>query len=184
MNKPVTTPQGQMDKTLAEAMRNLSTRPMVAKQLAQKVLQAVPEQHNAMLIYGAASARLGDRAGALAVLTKLVRLLPEWAEAHCELGLVQAQMGQAALSMVSLRTAVALRPSAANAWRALGDSELAEAAEGLTVGRMDVADRVLKKRAAGQKSDVSALRLLGEIALKVNLLETAETLLRRAVALD
>ncbi|EGY02191.1 TPR repeat domain protein/sulfotransferase [Nitrospirillum viridazoti Y2] len=107
-----------------------------------------------------------------------------------------------------MRRAGALSPDLAAAWRALADTLalageyeeaerahlagvkastrdpiLAQAAMAMIEGRLNVAERALRDRLRAQPTDVAAIRMMAELAVRLGRYDDAITLLRRALEL-
>ena len=201
-------PVGSLDVALGHAQRLLAAQPAVAEDQAREILLAVPGHPAALHILGEARRRLGDPAGARAILEPLAAAQPKAAGVHLALGLTLAAFGDEAAAIVALRRAVALRPDLTDAWRVLGDEltlagdtagadaayaqhirasvgdpKLMEAARALCDERLDVAERLLRDHLKRAPTDVAAIRMLAELATRLGRHRDAETLLTRCLEL-
>ena len=197
-----------VDEALDHADRLLGTHPEVAKRQAEAILQAVPGHPRALLILGSARARLGDAAGARAVLEPLARAQPRAAAVHLEFGLVLAGLGEGKLAMAALRHALGLKPSIIGAWRTLADllfleGRIAEADEAygrylreavhdpgllaasaaMGAGDLGSAERMLRDHLRAAPTDVAAMRMLAEVGTRLARYPAAERLLDRCLEL-
>jgi tetratricopeptide (TPR) repeat protein len=198
---------GGLDIAIAHAFRLLGRDPASAKIQADEILKVVPGHPAGRLALGAALLRLGETAEAKTVLAALANSQPNWGEAHYQLGLTLASMRDDA-AVASFRRAVALAPGMADAWGSLGDElmlagdydaadhayarqirastddpELVNAAAAMCDGRLDIAERVLRRRLMTRPTDVAAIRMLAEIGTRLGEYADAENLLARCLEL-
>jgi tetratricopeptide (TPR) repeat protein len=201
-------PTGSVDQALAHAARLAPTRPDLALEQAQAVLQAAPGHPQAELIAAQAQRRLGRPRDARRRLEALAAAEPRSAATAFELGLAAAALGDSPAAIGALRRAVALKPDFPEAWVALADALrlagaedeadrayldsvrastrdplLAQAALALTDDRLPVAEALLRERLKSRPTDVAAIRMLGELAARLGRNADAAALLRRTVAL-
>ena len=108
------------------------------EQFAQAV-QAQPGFSGAAYNLARVQARLGDAAGAVTTLRRLIAQRPDWAEAHAALGEAEAARGDFAAALAEYESALRLRPDYAEAQYNAG-LLLARA------GRLDEAVRAIAKR--------------------------------------
>ena len=195
-------------QALAHAGKLLARAPALAVKQARAILDAVPGHPEATLILGSALRQQGDYPGARDVLQALARTQPRSAQTQYELALTWAALGEQAAAMDGLRRCTALAPLHADAWRTLGDMltlagdaegadaayarhiraavhdpELIRAADALCQGQLDIAERALKARLKQHPTDVAAIRMLGEAAMRLGRYRDAEALLARCVQL-
>src|SRR5277367_6828172 len=112
---------GSLNAAVERASSVLGADPAEAARQAQAILAVAPRDPRALLIYASARRRLGDAAGALAVLEPLAGAYPRAAHTQYELGAALAARGRPAEAIPALRRAVSLNGELAPAWRALGD---------------------------------------------------------------
>jgi len=167
------------------------------------VLAAAPDRLDARLLLGAALRRAGDAAGAVKVLRPLTQANPNVWGLQFELGAALATLGETAPAIAALRRATDLNPKSPLAWHALGD-QLAIAGEGraaeaaqarelpgsvhdgvlgkgvraLLEGDLAQADPILNGRFGLHPTDVAAVRLLADAAMRMGSFSAAEALLR------
>lgn len=197
-----------LDVALDRASRLLGSDPALAGRQAEEILRVVDGHPAAQLIL-AASLRLTGRPGeALALLDRLARAQPQAPLVHYEHGLALGRLGRGEAAVAALRRAVALQPTLARAWlaladhlRAIGDAEgadaaqlahvrhsvrdpaLLEAGEALAADRLPEAETRLKARLQQQPTDVAAIRMLAELAVRVGRTDEALHLLERCLEL-
>ncbi|MGZ3402525.1 MAG: tetratricopeptide repeat-containing sulfotransferase family protein [Phenylobacterium sp.] len=200
---------GSPAAVIARAAALLATDPGQAGREAERVLTAAPKDPRALLILASARRRLGDSAGAKALLEPLAQAYPQAANTHYELGLALADLGDARPAAAALRHAVTLNRDLADAWRALGDlafkdgdvagaeaafaehrraavtdPALKPAAEALFAGRIAEAEAFLRQRVSANLGDRNATRLLAETYLRQARYPDAELLFARCLELD
>jgi len=118
--KPMDTHMAQADP-VAEARRWLATDPDRAARLARAILAKVPGSVGAQFVLASARRRLGDAAGAIAVLDRLT-IPPALAWGlQFERGMALAALGDVAGAIVWLERSVAGNPGQSLAWHALGE---------------------------------------------------------------
>lgn len=193
---------------LEEAQAMLVSDPGAAATRAEAILRAQPNDPRAALILASARRRLGEVAGAHAVLAPLSRAFPRAALTQYELGLVLIALGKAADGIAALERATTLQPDLAEAWLALGealfvagesqraeqafahralaltDPDLKPAAAAMFAGRLGEAGALLRDRLAQAPEDAAALHLLADIAARAGREAEAELLLARSLAID
>lgn len=91
-----------------------------AAQLLEKTVQDYPKSDRAMFLLGRARQRLGDAAGAEAILTRAVAIAPGSVEAQMQLGIVRMGRGRAKAAQPCFRSAIQSKPNLAQAWFNLG----------------------------------------------------------------
>jgi tetratricopeptide (TPR) repeat protein len=201
-------PAGTLDVAMAHASRLLDTDPGMAVEQAQAILEAVPNHPPAVLLLAVASRRGGDPTAALAILEPLALNQAKWAAAQFELGLALAAVGRGDDAIAALRNTLALKPKHPEAWRVLadhllatGDSQGGDAAyakhiqcstrnpsllrAGVAMVADDIpqAEHLLKTHLATAPTDVPAIRMLAEVAVRCGRNEDGEKLLQRALDL-
>lgn len=204
----VTEPTASLDVALAHASRLLATQPALALEQALEILKVARMHPQALLVLGVAQCALGHHQQAVETLTGLTKSQPGWAHAHLELGLALARAGRGDDAINVLRRVVALKPDLPRAWLALGDHlnavgdnlgadaayaqhirhstrdpRLMAAAAALTENRIAEAEALLRSHLQMMPTDVSAIRMLAEVAARLGLHEEAEHLLARCLEL-
>ena len=200
--------RGSLATALTHTARLLHSRPRLAADQAREILRVMPGQRDALLLLGAALRGSGDAEAALDILAPLASSHPGWAAAQLEHGLTLSSLGDSEAALKALQRAVALKPDLANGWRALGDQltlmgdadgaaaaydrhittatkdpRLIEAALALGEQRLAVAERLLRDFLKHSPTDVTAIRMLAEIGIRLGRLEDAELLLARCLEL-
>ncbi len=201
-------PAGTLEVAMAHATRLLDADPALAAEQALEILNAVPNHPPAVLLLATARRRSGNPVAALAVLEPLLRAQGRWAAAHFEHGLVLAAAGRGDEAIQALRRTVDLKPEHTEAWRfladhlmATGDPEggdaayahhiqcstrnplLQQAAVAMIKNEIPKAERLLKTHLKQAPTDVAAIRMLAEVAVRCGHDEDAEKLLVRCLEL-
>lgn len=200
--------QGDLETALAHAGRMMMTRPDLAEAQAREILIVFPGHPDAELLL-AAALRTQNRTGeARPLLEKLAQAYPQAPAVHYEQGLLYCALGLGTEATAALREAVRLAPGHGPAWQSLGDQltlagdttgadmayaqhirasvrdpVLMQAADALTSGKFDIAERILRPHLKQHPTDVAAIRMLAELGGHIGRLEEAEKLLRRALEL-
>jgi len=159
-------------------------------------------------VLGAARSARGDAIAALEVLEPLAAAQPASARTQLELGIALGRIGRGDEALAALRRAVVIKPDLPTAWLALGDhltaagdSDGAEAAYGqhlryasrdpallqagaaLHENRIPEAEALLRAHLRKLPNDVAALRMLAELAARLDRIGDAEQLLARCLEL-
>ncbi|MFT3807580.1 tetratricopeptide repeat-containing sulfotransferase family protein [Arenimonas sp.] len=162
----------------------------------------------ALLLLGRSHAARGEAMQAAEVLRQLATKQPQWALAQYELGIALGRAGQGDEALSALRRAIELKADLPQAWLALGDHltavgdntgaaeaysrhvrhsirdpALMSAAAALHDNRLPEAERLLKQHLYRMPTDVAAMRMLAELAVRLGRNEDAENLLARALEL-
>ncbi len=201
-------PAGTVDVALAHASRLLDADPGLAAEQALEILNAVPDYPPAVLLLVSARRRAGDPQVALKLLESLLQSQPNWAAAHFEHGLALAAVGRGDEAIQALRNTVRLKPEHPEAWRYLADHLLAtgdsaggdaayarhvrcatrdpalqQAAAAMLENDIPKAERLLKAHLLQAPTDVPAIRMLAEVAVRCGRNTDAEKLLLRCLEL-
>jgi tetratricopeptide (TPR) repeat protein len=192
-----------LSAAVAAARDLLGAQPKLAEAKARQVLAAAPGRLDARLLLGAALRRAGDAAAAVQILRPLAQANPGVWGFQFELGAALATLGETAPAIQALRRATELNPQSSLAWHALGDqleiagdqaggeaarsrplagsvvdTMLQAGAKALFDGDLAQADEILKGRFDLHPTDVTAVRLLADVAARMNRYDAAEGLLR------
>jgi tetratricopeptide (TPR) repeat protein len=179
-----------------------------AEQQGKEILKSFPNEPNALFIVGLALKGLERLGEAKKILQVLVKQTPNFALAHQELGFTLHALKQIKLAIVSLKDAVNIDANLIHSWRllselllAIGDSNASEQAynsylrfsakhpllgkalQAFIDGKLAMSERHCRDYLKQSPDDVSALRLLAEIAIKLGVFEDAEQLLARCLGL-
>jgi len=200
--------RGDLKTALEHAAKLLHQDPQQAFAQTQEILRVFPGAEGANQILGAALRLMGKPVEALAILEPLAQRLTQAAQIQHELGLCYSALGRGDDALRVIRKAVALEPTYSDAWRTLGNQlilagdieastkalqrhlatstrhpDLVSAAEFLQQGKLAQAEPLVRKILKRYPTDVSAMRLLADIGIKVNQFEDAKNLLERCLEL-
>ncbi len=203
-----TEPTGTLEVALERAAQLLTLDPKLAAEQAMEILAAVPRYPPALLLLGSAQRQAGDAATALELFDGLVKEQTRWSSAHFERGLTLAALGRGNEAIESLRRTTELKPDHTAAWRILGDHlfaigdskaaesahsrhiscatkdpELRKAAAAMLQNDMHLAEQILKQRLLRTPTDVPAMRMLAEVAVRCDREDDAFNLLTRCLEL-
>jgi len=201
-------PVGSVDVALAHAVRLLEREPRLAAEQASEILKAVPGHANATLLLGIAHRLSGNAADSLGVLAPFAAAQSRSAAAQCELGLTLGALGRGEEAVAALRRALQLNAELPDAWRALADHlgamgdeagadaararflkastrdpRLFAAAAALSENRIPEAELLLRRHLLEHPTDIAAIRMFAEVAVRVGRLRDAENLLSRCLEL-
>ena len=199
---------GTLEAALSHANRLLKVDPKLAAEQALEILKAAPEYAPAALLLAAARRLMGDPDAALNLIDPLMSDQPNWVAAHFEYGLALAAVGRGDEAITALQKTVELKPDHTEAWRLLGDHLMAtgdneaadaayarhircsakdpilqQAAAAMIGNDVPLAQRILKQHLMAVPTDVPAIRMLAEVAVRCGREEDAEKLLLRCLDL-
>ncbi|RMA79515.1 tetratricopeptide repeat-containing sulfotransferase family protein [Umboniibacter marinipuniceus] len=180
----------------------------LAEEQAREILVVAPGNINALRVLGTALRKQQRLSEAQQHLAEVVRQQPKFALAQQELGLCLAQQGEYEVAAQHLEAATNLDASLAAAWQGLANAhgalgneaasraalhqqlqhssqapELVAAMQDFNARRIAEAEQKVRNYLKQHPTDVSAIRLLAEIAIKLKLYKDAESLLERALEL-
>jgi len=187
---------------LARASELLRTQPGRAARQAQDILEAHPGHPHAALILGVARRIGGDLQGSLQVLLPLARAQAGWAPPSYEAGVTLGLAGRREEAVEWLRRAVQIKADIGDAWRliadhllALGDPSGADAAyanhlitstrdprlaapaTALLNNRVTEAEELLRAHLTQNPTDVVAIRMQADVAVRLSRSARAEQML-------
>ncbi len=194
---------------MAHAARLLDADPALAAEQIREILKVVPGHLPAELLLVTAKRRTGEPEAALNMLESLLETHPKWAALHFEHALTLADLGRGQDAIDSLRRTVELEPEHGEAWRyladhlmAIGDAQggdaayarhvqcstkdpvLQQAAVAMVRNDVAVAERILKSHLKNAPTDVAAIRMLAEVAVRCDRAAEAEKLIQRCLELS
>jgi len=197
-----------LQQALAHGGRLLAEDPALAVEQAEEILKVMPGHPAALLLRGAALRLSGRAAEAEPVLRALAAAQPQAAGVQLELAHACHRLGRSAQAIDALRAALALDPRLPQAWRMLSDllraegdedaaaramlehvrhgvrdPALLQAAQALAEGRLPDAEHALRGRLQQAPTDVAAIRMLAELAVRIGRHEEALRLFERCLAL-
>jgi tetratricopeptide (TPR) repeat protein len=199
---------GSLEAATKNAAELLEVNPVLAAEQALEILEAIPNHPPAMFLLASAKRRSGDPQAAVEILEPLLNAQQKWAAAYFEYGASLGMLGRGDEAIQSLRRTVQLNQAHPEAWRVLadhlmatGDDEgggaayarhiqcstrdplLQEAAAAMVKNEVAVAERLLKSHLAKAPTDVPAIRMLAEVAMRCGRTTDAENLLQRCLEL-
>lgn len=179
-----------------------------AEQQALEILKAIPGEINAQRLLARALRVQGKVREALSLLEELIKDNPRFPAAHQELGLTLRVLGETGRAQQALHRAVDCDERLPEAWKALaellameGDEEgslkayrrhlavtvphpeLLQAADHLYQGQIARAEDICREFLKEHPTNVSAIRMLADIGLRVGAFEDARHLLERCLEL-
>ncbi len=208
MNKLSTATDNNLDNALSAASKSLAARPGATLEQIEVVLKSHPGHLHALQIKGTALRLLGQTREALAVQQPLEQHMPDNPALQHELGLCFGALGDNEAAEKHLRQAVKLQPAYSAAWLSLanqlnaqGDNvgsqsalvqhlntstkhpELVQAARHLDKGKLAKAEPLIKGVLKRHPEDVSAIRMLANLAMRLERYKDAGNLLERCLEL-
>ena len=159
---------------MAHATRLLEAQPALAAEQAREILKIVPEHAPAYFLLASALQRGGCGDESIAALRKTVELHPDHPEAWRVLGDHLVAVGDAEGADAAYARHV--RASARN-------PELRQAAIAMIRNDIPTAERLLKAHLHHSPTDVPAIRMLAEVAARVDRKDDARKLLERCLEL-
>jgi tetratricopeptide (TPR) repeat protein len=206
MTSTTTSAQAGLATALEHAERLLERDPVLARQQAEAILEAVPRHAGTTVVLAAAHRLSGNPDKALVAVAPLAKALPTMVSAQIELGLTLADLGRTAEAVAAFQRAVAQEPRAVEAWRGLAeglellgdtagsekalaqqlrastrDPALIEAAAALVDNRLAVAEQLLRDHLADHPADIAALRMLAETGARLGRYEDVERILTQCL---
>ena len=200
----------QLDELL-ETARKATREKEYAKVIAtcEEARKTVPDDTRFVFMQGAALRRAGDLETAVELLNQTVVAAPRLAAAHLELGLAFLSLARIRDAREALEQAVAVQADLQIAWRALYDVRAAEgddagaadafrralgaskldpvlqkALDLFNAGRVGVAEGICREYLRQRPMDVDAIRLLGDIGIKLGVVDEAILLFERCLELS
>jgi len=193
---------------LDHARQLLGRNPRLAAEQAEEILKVVPESESAQRILAAACRRQGDARRSVELLEPLAWRSSDSPAFLYEYGQSLGGVGRGDEAIAALQRAVQLEPSHAAAWRALGDQravagdeagsreayeqhlalairhpELIECVGLVRDGKLAKAERIAREFLKLHPADVSAIRILADIGIKLRQFDDARLLLERCLEL-
>jgi tetratricopeptide (TPR) repeat protein len=180
----------------------------LAREQAEEILRQYPGEANSLFVVAAALRAEGRGPQALERLQALIRRAPDFALAGQELGFALADAGDSLGAIEALQKAVAIEPKLPGSWKLLaelhsaaGNAEAAaEASNQLLLatsvepeliravnlyreGKIAQSESLCRGFLYDHPADVTAIRLLADIGIKVGAYDDAENLLARCLEL-
>ncbi|MEL7186979.1 MAG: sulfotransferase [Pseudomonadota bacterium] len=201
-------PRASIEDALERTAHLVDVDPALAAAQAAEILEALPNHPPALYFLAMARRRAGDPEGALEVLEPLLNAQHKWAAAWFERGMAYTALGRGDEAIAALLKSVEFQTEHPEAWRVLadhfaasGDSDRADAAYARHVrcstrdqnlqhaavamlkNDVSTAERVLKRHLYDKPTDVAAIRMLAEVAIRCDRDMEAEKLLQRCLEL-
>lgn len=199
---------GNLQHALKQAQQLLQTAPTLALAQLDEILRVLPDQPDARLLKVTCLRRLNQLEAARALMDPLRQQFPRSAAVWLEWGLLASRLGKGDAAGRSLQRAADLDPNLPGVWLALADylsavddelgaqralarhlrhsardPELLQAADALCANRIPEAEQRLRQRLYRTPTDVSAIRMMAEVAGRLGRNEDAIHLLRRSLEL-
>jgi tetratricopeptide (TPR) repeat protein len=199
---------GDLQTALSHAENLLKRSPGLAAEQAEEILKVYPESEAATRLLATAARLLGDPLRSLTLLEPISRRYRDSPSFLHEFGQTLGALGRGDEAVAALRKAVELDPGLTAAWRSLGDQlalagdeagsrdayekhfavairhpELIEAIELLRAGKLAKAEALAREFLKQHPADVSAIRVLADIGVKLGQFDDARHLLERCLEL-
>ncbi len=181
---------------------------MLAREQAQEILAAIPNEPNALLILAKSQLMTGHTDAAVVLLESIVAAQTRFVSALNELATAYERQGFGERALKMFERVVAIKPDLPAAWLAISrhraafgdhagsdaanarylkystrEPALLMAASAMCDGRIADAERLLKTRLFEVPTDVAAMRMLAELAVRLGRNEDAKALLQRCLEL-
>ena len=201
--------RGTLEEGIARAAELLDKDPLLAAEQARELLIALPNHPPALFLLASALRRAGKPQEAIELVEPLLDAQHKWAAAYFEYGVSLGMVGRGDEAIEALLKSVKFQPEHPEAWRyladhlmATGNAEAGDAAyrrhiacstrdpdlqkAALAMVRHDVAvaERVLKQHLMRRPTDVAAIRMLAEVAIRCGKDTDARKLLERCLELS
>jgi len=201
-------PVADLQTALNHAERLLRNDPASAARQAEEILKVFPRSEAAQRLLASACRLRRDPQRSLALLEPMAPRYSDSPTFLFEYGQTLAALGRGEEAVTALRKAIRLDPGFAAAWRSLGDQlavagdeagsraayekhftaairhpELIEAVELLRIGKLGKAERIAREFLKREPANVSAIRVLADIGVKLGQFEDARRLLERCLEL-
>jgi len=200
--------KGDLQTALGHAVALLDRDPSLAQEQVSEILKVYPDTPKAKRILASAYRMQKKPQKGLDVLTPMVRDFLDSPDFLHEIAQCYGAVGRGDDAIKALRRAVTLDPKHAPSWQSLGHQlkvagdeqgsqqafekhfalstqhpELVEAVKLLRDGKLGKAERVVRELLKDYPTDVSAIRVLADIGIKVGQLKDARNLLERCLEL-
>ena len=209
MSETSKTQSGDLKTAVRHAMQLLSAGESgLAKEQAEEILNVHPDEANSLFVVAAAVRAQGHKKEAVQQLESLTKRAPDFALAQQELGFAYADTGKLMAAIEALQSAVRIQQAMPASWKLMGelflidgdedsaneafrqhllasneDPNLVSAIDLFRKGRLGQAERLIRDYLKENPNNVTAIRLLAEIGIKVGVYVDAENLLQRCLEL-
>jgi len=200
---------GDLKTAIGNAMELLHAEEAgLAKEQAEEILRQFPDEINSLFVVAAAVRAQGHHEDALQRLQALIKQAPDFALAQQELGFTYAATGQILPAIHALQAAVKIEPKLPASWKVMGemflidgdgisaneafnqhlltssvDQELIRAVKLTKAGKIGRAEQLCRQFLHENPTNVTAIRLLAGIGIRLGVLDDAENLLERCLEL-
>ena len=200
--------KGDLQTALGYALALLNRDPALAQQQAKEILKVYPDTPKAKRILASAYRMQKKPGKGLKILTAMLCDFFDSPDFLHEIAQCYGAVGLGDEAVKNLHRAVTLDPKHAPSWQSLGHQlkvagdeagsqhafeqhfalstphpELAEAVKLLREGKLGKAERIVRELLKEYPTDVSAIRVLADIGIKVGQLKDARNLLERCLEL-
>lgn len=197
-----------LETALNHASQLLGSDPELAGEQATEILRVASDHPVALMILGISHRLCGRLERAIALLAPLARTQAGMPRVHYEYAMALARTGQVDEAIATLQRALSLNPALPQVWLALADLQravgrqkdadeayagyirysvrdpnLLQAAEALNANRLPEAEAMLRAWLKQHPTDVVAIRMLGELAVRVGRNPEALRLFERCLQL-
>ena len=209
MNANTDSPTGDLKTAVTQAMRLLAAgQPVLAAEQAEEILRHYPGEVNSQFVIASSIRVRGDNAEAISRLQQLVDGAPDFSLAQQELGFACATAGEPMRAIKALQKATAMTPKLPASWKLMAelffadgddrsaaeamnqhllasseDPDLVKAVSFLRKGKVGQAESLTRNFLKEHPENVTAIRLLADIGMRVGVLDEAERLLERCLEL-
>lgn len=209
MNTQTETNTGDLKTAVRQAMGLLSAGEAgLAKEQAEEILRHYPDEINARFVVAAALRAQGHEKASTQQLLELVEQAPDFALAQQELGFAFAANGNLMAAIQAFQAAVKIQPELAASWKQMGelflidgdedsaheafrqhllasneDPKLVRAVDLFRAGKLARAEQLCRDLLQNSPNNITAIRLLAEIGIKIGVYADAENLLARCLEL-
>jgi predicted Zn-dependent protease len=167
-------PTGTLEVAMKHATQLLAVQPALAAEQAREILKVMPDYAPATYLLARASARAGRGDEAIEALSRTVKLQPAHPDAWRELADHLMAVGD---------TAGADMAYAQHVQASTRNPELQQAAVAMIRNDIPLAERLLRARLHRAPTDVPAIRMLAEVAIRLSRNDDARKLLERCLEL-
>ena len=200
--------KGDLQTALKNAVELLTRDPALAQEQVSEILKTYPDTPKAKRILASAYRMQKKPQKGLDVLTPMVGEFLDSPDFLHEIAQCYGAVGRGDDAINNLRRAVSLEPKHAPSWQSLGHQlkvagdevgsqqaferhfvlstahpELVDAVKLLREGKLGKAERIVRELLKEYPTDVSAIRVLSDIGIKVGQLKDARNLLERCLEL-
>jgi len=200
--------QGDLQTALGHAVALLNRDPALAQEQASEILRIYPDTPKAKRILASAYRMQKKPQKGLEILTSMLGDFLDSPDFLHEIAQCYGAVGRGDDAINALRRAVKLDPKHAPSWQSLGHQlkvagdetgsqhafeqhfalstphpELVEAVKLLREGKLGKAERIVRELLKEYPTDVSAIRVLADVGIKVGQLKDARNLLERCLEL-